>query len=198
MSNIDLHLDISGSKIYHKVYAIDAVGLVSDTVVSDGVIVDKTGPVSELLIHLMTNIVSNPSFEITQGSIISVLHADTRRNSRQKPDYWLMQLPLNMCHFQQSSLLDDGTFDCTYKCLSDHGVDTREKTSWHRHTFYFTATTNAAVLTIGSMDLKTGLFFDNVQVLEVQLDSNSTSSGHVIGHIEVCLCQEVFSLVSTP
>lgn len=245
-SYIDLHLDISGSKIYHKVYVIDAVGLVSDTVVSDGVIVDKTGPVSELLIHLTTNIVSNPSFEITQGSIISwetlstTTYICTYSQTFHHPANWTAGSGTCLTAVASTSnLAFDGNFfvylrgelqqtitgmtkgklyrvrfytshlpiweayvankegfvklgDEYHVFLiytksyrkDDHGVDTREKTSWHRHTFYFTATTNAAVLTIGSMDLKTGLFFDNVQVLEVQLDSNSTSSGHVIGHIE--------------
>ncbi|CAG2212775.1 unnamed protein product [Mytilus edulis] len=78
--NVGLHVSASrylatnatqGSKMYHKVYAIDAVGLISDKVVSDGVVIDVTGPIPESLTHLDTNIVQNPSFELTKGSIIS-------------------------------------------------------------------------------------------------------------------------------
>lgn len=235
---------ILGSKMYHKVYAIDAVGLISDKVVSDGVVIDVTGPIPESLTHLDTNIVQNPSFELTKGSIISwetlstTTDICTYTQTFHHPASWTggtgtcltaVTSTSNLAHDGNFFLYLRGELQQTLTSVEagklyrvtfytshlpiweayvankegfvklgdeyhvfliytksyrkdDHGANTRELTSWHRHTFYFTASTNSAQLTIGSLDMKTGLFYDNIQVHEVQLDS--ASSGHVNGHID--------------
>ncbi|XP_063399976.1 uncharacterized protein LOC134684607 [Mytilus trossulus] len=251
--NVGLHVSASrylatnatqGSKMFHKVYAIDAVGLISDKVVSDGVVIDVTGPVPESLTHLDTNIVQNPSFEVTKGSIISwetlstTTDICTYTQTFHHPASWTggtgtcltaVTSTSNLAHDGNFFLYLRGELQQTLTSVEagklyrvtfytshlpiweayvankegfvklgdeyhvfliytksyrkdDHGASTRELTSWHRHTFYFTASTNSAQLTIGSLDMKTGLFYDNIQVHEVQLDS--TSSGHVNGHID--------------
>ena len=64
-----------------------------------------------------------------------------------------------------------------------HGVsENREEISWHTHTFYFTPKENFANITIGSMDITTGIFIDNLSVQEVNLTTGH-SSGHVVGHV---------------
>ncbi|CAC5414424.1 unnamed protein product [Mytilus coruscus] len=251
--NVGLHVSASryldtnatqGSKMYHKVYAIDAVGLISDKIVSDGVVIDVTGPVPESLIHLDANIVENPSFEVTKGSIISwetlstTTDICTYKQTFHHPESWTggtgtcltaVSSTSNLAHDGNFFLYLRGELQQTlttveagklYRVMfytshlpiweayvankegfvklgneyhvfliytksyrkDDHGSSTRELTSWHRHTFYFTASANSAQLTIGSLDMKTGLFYDNIQVHEVQLDS--ASSGHVNGHID--------------
>ncbi|KAL3843250.1 hypothetical protein ACJMK2_021192 [Sinanodonta woodiana] len=54
---------VDGTRIVHKIYAIDAVGHTSPIVVSDGVTVDSTAAVSEDRSVFLNNIVHNPSFE---------------------------------------------------------------------------------------------------------------------------------------
>lgn len=232
--------------MFHKVYAIDGVGLQSMTVVSDGVVVDETSPVPESLLHLSTNLVHNPSFETTQGSIISWQTLSTTKDictykqTFHHPADWtagpgtcltavtstknlanhgnffvylrgelyqtltnavagrLYQVQFYTSHLpiweafiaNKEGYVKFGeeyhvflVYTKSYR-KDDHGIDSRDSTSWHRHTFYFTATSHSVLLTIGSVDMKTGLFFDNIQVHEVNLATNSTSSGHVIGHIE--------------
>ncbi|CAC5386462.1 unnamed protein product [Mytilus coruscus] len=64
-----------------------------------------------------------------------------------------------------------------------HGQgESREKISWHAHTFYFQATNDHANITIGSMDMTTGIFLDDLSVQEVNLTTGATS-GHVLGHV---------------
>ena len=64
-----------------------------------------------------------------------------------------------------------------------HGLgNSREKISWHAHTFYFKATNDHANITIGSMDMTTGIFLDDLSVQEVNLTTGATS-GHVLGHV---------------
>lgn len=54
---------LEGNHIFHKVYAINGAGLQSDTIVSDGVIVDVSPPIAEGQIQFGPNIIINPSFE---------------------------------------------------------------------------------------------------------------------------------------
>jgi hypothetical protein len=58
----------------------------------------------------------------------------------------------------------------------------REELSWHAHTFYFRATQNVANITIGSVDITTGIFVDNLSVQEVNFTTGDVS-GHVGGHV---------------
>ncbi|CAC5370733.1 unnamed protein product [Mytilus coruscus] len=60
--------------------------------------------------------------------------------------------------------------------------DSREKISWHAHTFYFKAISSHANITIGSMDKTTGIFLDDLSVQEVNFTTSATSS-HVLGHV---------------
>lgn len=65
----------------------------------------------------------------------------------------------------------------------EHGIDNgREEVSWHSHTFYFRATQNVVNITIGSVDVTTGIFIDNLSVQEVNLTTGD-ASGHVLGHV---------------
>lgn len=64
-----------------------------------------------------------------------------------------------------------------------HGeIASREEISWHAHTFYFKATNDAANITIGSMDVTTGIFIDDLSVQKVNLTTGH-ASGHVLGHV---------------
>ncbi|XP_076117799.1 uncharacterized protein LOC143085385 [Mytilus galloprovincialis] len=58
----------------------------------------------------------------------------------------------------------------------------RAEISWHAHTFYFKATNNEVNITIGSMDMTTGIFIDNLSVQKVNL-TTASPGGHVIGHV---------------
>lgn len=57
-------------KIQSLVYAVDIVGHESETVKSNGVIVDITQPIPVEMIHLDTNLASNPSFELLKGNYV--------------------------------------------------------------------------------------------------------------------------------
>ncbi|XP_052067298.1 uncharacterized protein LOC127706680 [Mytilus californianus] len=64
-----------------------------------------------------------------------------------------------------------------------HGISSdREEISWHTHHFYFRPTENAVNITIGSMDMTTGIFVDDLSVQKVNLTTGATS-GHVLGHV---------------
>ncbi|CAC5386466.1 unnamed protein product [Mytilus coruscus] len=55
-----------------------------------------------------------------------------------------------------------------------HGQgNSREKISWHTHTFYFKATNDHANITIGSIDMTTGIFLDDLSVQEVNLTTGA-------------------------
>ena len=72
----------------------------------------------------------------------------------------------------------------TKPCRHDgHGQgSSRQKISWHAHTFYFKATNDHANITIGSMDMTTEILFDDLSVQEVNFTTDTTS-GHVLGHV---------------
>ncbi|XP_046562884.1 uncharacterized protein LOC124271767 [Haliotis rubra] len=55
---------VNGTRIWSKVYAVDAVGYTSDVVVSDGVVVDASPPERQNVAYLGDNLVKNPSFEV--------------------------------------------------------------------------------------------------------------------------------------
>ncbi|XP_064631667.1 uncharacterized protein LOC135489960 [Lineus longissimus] len=60
----------TGSIFYNKVRAVDAAGLSSDVVVSDGVVVDDTPPVvASKLACDSTNLIGNPSFEYDSDAL---------------------------------------------------------------------------------------------------------------------------------
>ncbi|XP_076113973.1 uncharacterized protein LOC143082259 [Mytilus galloprovincialis] len=64
-----------------------------------------------------------------------------------------------------------------------HGTSSdREEVSWHTHQFYFRPTEDAVNITIGSMDMTTGIFLDDISVQEVNLTTGA-SSDHVHGHV---------------
>ncbi|XP_056015772.1 uncharacterized protein LOC125675332 [Ostrea edulis] len=66
----------------------------------------------------------------------------------------------------------------------EHGLSSsREIVSWHRHTFYFTATDVTTVLEIGSADVKTGLFVDHVAFEHVEKNKNDSIDSHVSAHV---------------
>ncbi|XP_062606252.1 uncharacterized protein LOC134268062, partial [Saccostrea cucullata] len=66
----------------------------------------------------------------------------------------------------------------------DHGVSkSRERVSWHKHTFYFTATNTETVLELGSTDTKTGLFIDHVTLQHVERNTNITLQTFVLAHV---------------
>ena len=67
----------------------------------------------------------------------------------------------------------------------EHGKsETRELVSWHRHTFYFIAKSVSAVLAIGSVDEKTGLFIDDLSLEMVERDHADQQNGlHVNAHV---------------
>ncbi|XP_071084119.1 uncharacterized protein [Haliotis cracherodii] len=54
----------SGTKLWSKVYAVDAVGHTSDVSVSDGVVIDTSPPEPQAMAYLGDNLVENPSFEV--------------------------------------------------------------------------------------------------------------------------------------
>lgn len=70
----------------------------------------------------------------------------------------------------------------SYRQDSNGDIDDREELSWHSHTFYFTADLNEANITIGSIDLTTGIFLDDINVQEVNVTAGDIS-GHVLGHV---------------
>ncbi|XP_071082513.1 uncharacterized protein [Haliotis cracherodii] len=53
----------SGTRLWSKVYAVDAVGHASDVAVSDGVVIDTSPPEPKAVAYLGGNSVKNPSFE---------------------------------------------------------------------------------------------------------------------------------------
>ncbi|XP_048243311.1 uncharacterized protein LOC124141844 isoform X1 [Haliotis rufescens] len=57
-------LFVNGTRLWNKVYAVDAVGYTSDIVVSDGVVIDASPPERQALAYLGDNLVKNPSFEL--------------------------------------------------------------------------------------------------------------------------------------
>ncbi|VDI13269.1 Hypothetical predicted protein, partial [Mytilus galloprovincialis] len=60
----------SGVKIQSLVYTMDIVGHESETVKSNGVIVDVTQPIPVEMKHLDINLASNPSFELLKGNYV--------------------------------------------------------------------------------------------------------------------------------
>ncbi|XP_061193435.1 uncharacterized protein LOC133201664 [Saccostrea echinata] len=65
-----------------------------------------------------------------------------------------------------------------------HGESiSRETLSWHRHTFYFTASDISAYLEIGSTDTKTGLFVEHLTFQRVERDEKDGNESHVSAHI---------------
>ncbi|XP_046570862.1 uncharacterized protein LOC124279115 [Haliotis rubra] len=72
----------SGTRLWSKVYAVDAVGHASDVAVSDGVVVDTSPPEPQAVAYLGDNLVKNPSFEIQHE-----LENSSTCNGR-LPEYW--------------------------------------------------------------------------------------------------------------
>ncbi|XP_071088930.1 uncharacterized protein [Haliotis cracherodii] len=52
------------TRVWNKVYAVDAVGHASDVAVSDGVVIDTSPPEPKAMAYLGDNLVKNPSFEV--------------------------------------------------------------------------------------------------------------------------------------
>ncbi|XP_046570938.1 uncharacterized threonine-rich GPI-anchored glycoprotein PJ4664.02-like [Haliotis rubra] len=72
----------SGTRLWSKVYAVDAVGHASDVAVSDGVVVDTSPPEPQAVAYLGDNLVKNPSFEIQNKPVNSSTCND------RVPEYW--------------------------------------------------------------------------------------------------------------
>ncbi|XP_067684738.1 uncharacterized protein [Haliotis asinina] len=72
----------SGTRLWSKVYAVDAVGHASDVAVSNGVVVDTSPPERQNIVYLGDNLVKNPSFEIQKDSLNSSTCSD------HLPEYW--------------------------------------------------------------------------------------------------------------
>ncbi|XP_061181031.1 uncharacterized protein LOC133189645 [Saccostrea echinata] len=67
-----LGIPLNHSKTYYnKVYAVDNVGYKSSVVVSDGVTIDLTPPEPQYLFHTGSNILTNPSFEMSPNVLQS-------------------------------------------------------------------------------------------------------------------------------
>ena len=64
-----------------------------------------------------------------------------------------------------------------------HGSTSRETVSWHRHTFYFEALETSMNLTIGSVDVTTGIFLDHLTFELVEKSSNQNEGQTVSAHI---------------
>lgn len=60
----------------------------------------------------------------------------------------------------------------------------REIVSWHKHSFYFTATNGKTVLEIGSTEAKTGIFFDNLLLQHVEKIVNKSVAAHVSAQVK--------------
>ncbi|XP_046570853.1 uncharacterized protein LOC124279103 [Haliotis rubra] len=70
------------TRLWSKVYAVDAVGHASDVAVSDGVVVDTSPPDPQAVAYLGDNLVKNPSFEIQNKPLNSSTCND------RVPEYW--------------------------------------------------------------------------------------------------------------
>nr|XP_034332757.1 uncharacterized protein LOC105327902 isoform X2 [Crassostrea gigas] len=66
---------------------------------------------------------------------------------------------------------------------SSSSSSSREIVSWHRHTFYFMAKNEKAVLEIGSTDVKTGLYLDHFSLQHIERIRNSSAHAHVSAHV---------------
>jgi len=64
----------------------------------------------------------------------------------------------------------------------DHGDGTRQIISWHHHTFYFHASSTTETLILGSLDMKTGMLLDDVQIHKVTLHQlgNENVHSHIV------------------
>ncbi|KAK3099944.1 hypothetical protein FSP39_012240 [Pinctada imbricata] len=64
-----------------------------------------------------------------------------------------------------------------------HVSSSRESISWHRHTFYFEATSQSSTLTIGSVDTATGIFLDHLTFELVEKSPHSYNGEQVTSHV---------------
>lgn len=64
----------------------------------------------------------------------------------------------------------------------DRHDSSREDISWHAHTFFIRADQTNVTFTIGSTDITTGIFIDDLSVQQVNLRTGD-GSGHVLGHV---------------
>lgn len=68
--------------------------------------------------------------------------------------------------------------------LDEHNSSlSREIVSWHKHSFYFTATNGKTVLEIGSTEAKTGIFLDNLLFQHVEKIVNNSLAAHVSAQV---------------
>ena len=81
---------ITGVKIVSEIYATDLVGHTSDTVVSDGVVIDKTPPVRQYHLSFGDNLLTNPSFEDISTSVTIEELNLTHSCPYDSPQYWLL------------------------------------------------------------------------------------------------------------
>ncbi|CAG2222618.1 unnamed protein product [Mytilus edulis] len=183
-----------GTRLYAKVYSVDSAGLKSDIVVSDSAVVDKTPPVSEKFIHSIEKLGNNTSFENTGGDEINFENVTSvdicMVSTSYHPLSWIpspftYSVAANKEGFIQ---FGDGErlvfliYTKSYR-KDGHGTSSdREEVSWHTHQFYFRPTEDAVNITIGSMDMTTGIFLDDISVQEVNLTTGA-SSDHVHGHV---------------
>ena len=66
----------------------------------------------------------------------------------------------------------------------DHKTSlSREIVSWHRHTFYLTATEMRSSIEIGSTDANTGILLDQISVRHVEKSLKNNTKTHVSAHI---------------
>ncbi|XP_061176007.1 uncharacterized protein LOC133184958 [Saccostrea echinata] len=61
--------------------------------------------------------------------------------------------------------------------------ESREIVSWHKHSFFFKAENDNTIFEIGSTDIRTGLFIDQVTLQVVERTVNNNTDSHVSAHV---------------
>ncbi|KAK3100189.1 hypothetical protein FSP39_015958 [Pinctada imbricata] len=64
-----------------------------------------------------------------------------------------------------------------------HGSSSRESISWHRHTFYFEATSTSTILSVGSVDTTTGIFLDHLAFEVVEKSQQESNGEYIASHV---------------
>ena len=126
-----------GAKVVTEVRATDAAGLISDTVSSDGVLIDLTGPVRENRTTLEENIISNPSFETAEQFIdITNLTADSKCSDETLPGWNTTDSSCLFHVYDENGSANDGKYFIIISGIVSQKLSAIEVGNFYRVQFY--------------------------------------------------------------
>ena len=180
--------------MYSTVYAVDAAGLQSARVSSDGVVIDSTPPVPVHKFRFGPNLLKNPSFEA--GRSLSIpdkwtgngIFFLTNTTSAVEAQDGHVYLDIASGYVEQTiSTVKTKKYRVTFYIRSpDNGrfhsqqlgytrlpgfhaayIVAITSVEWQKHVYYFISSDTTSVVRIGAVGRKTGFLLDNVRVEEV-------------------------------